>query len=120
MDQLVERLAVIRARRAARRKGDTATDGSGSTTDNAVVDLAHERRIVLRATGEAYDADSFARDFTKVRDAAARTMLSIARLRFQDLRDTAITRLALAGCSIVQIRAITGHDLETIHSVLKH
>ena len=110
MDQLVARLAVIRKRRAAK----CAAQGT------VVSDLAIERRIVLRADGQPYDADSFARDFAKVRAAAAKTLPSIAGLRFQDLRDTAITRLALAGCSIVQIRAITGHDLETIHSVLKH
>lgn len=106
MDQLVDRLAVIRKRRASKA--------------NAVTDLALERRIVLRADGRPYDNDSFSRDFTRVRTAAAEKMASIANLNFQDLRDTAITRLALAGCSIVQIRAITGHDLDTIHSVLKH
>ena len=38
----------------------------------------------------------------------------------QDLRDTAITRLALASCTAMEIHAITGHDLETIHRVMKH
>jgi hypothetical protein len=39
---------------------------------------------------------------------------------FLDLRDTAVTRLALAGCTVAEIRAITGHTLETVHQVLKH
>lgn len=47
-------------------------------------------------------------------------MPSIARLRFQDLRDTAVTRLAEAGCTAMEIHAITGHDLETIHRVMRH
>jgi len=47
-------------------------------------------------------------------------MPSLADFHDQDLRDTAITWLALAECSIPQIAAITGHSLETINSVLKH
>ena len=39
---------------------------------------------------------------------------------FLDFRDTAITRLALAGCTVPQIRAITGHQMQTIHQVLEH
>ena len=40
--------------------------------------------------------------------------------QFPDLRDTAVARLALAGCTVAEIRAITGHTLETVHKVLKH
>ena len=35
-------------------------------------------------------------------------------------RDTAATRLALAGCTVAEIRAITGHTLKTEHNALKH
>lgn len=38
----------------------------------------------------------------------------------QDLRDTAVTWLALAGCDIAEIASITGHSLKTIQDVLKH
>lgn len=41
-------------------------------------------------------------------------------LRDQDLRDTAVTWLARAGCTIPEIASITGHDLKSIHNVLKH
>lgn len=47
-------------------------------------------------------------------------MPSLATLRDQDLRDTAVTWLALAGCTIPQIASITGHSLKTIENVLKH
>lgn len=40
--------------------------------------------------------------------------------RFQDLRDTAVTWLALAGNSPDQIRAITGHSAMSIQTILKH
>ncbi len=45
---------------------------------------------------------------------------SVATKRDQDLRDTAVTWLARAGCNELQIAAITGHSLASIHNVLKH
>ena len=36
------------------------------------------------------------------------------------LRDTAVTWLARAGCTVPEIRSITGHDPRTIYSILKH
>ena len=38
----------------------------------------------------------------------------------QDLRDTAVTWLALAGCDMAEIASITGHSLKTVQDVLKH
>lgn len=41
--------------------------------------------------------------------------------RFQDLRDTAVTRLALATqCDMALISSITGHSLKSITQILKH
>jgi integrase len=40
-------------------------------------------------------------------------------LHFHDLRGTAVTRLALAGCSVPQIAAITGHSLKDVQSILE-
>jgi hypothetical protein len=34
------------------------------------------------------------------------------------LRGTAVTRLAIAGCSEAEIAAITGHSLRDVHSIL--
>ncbi|MNL58420.1 Phage integrase family protein [compost metagenome] len=39
-------------------------------------------------------------------------------LTFHDLRGTAVTRLAIAGCSIPQIASITGHSLRDVESIL--
>lgn len=47
-------------------------------------------------------------------------MPSLDGFRDQDLRDTAVTWLALAGATIPEIAAVTGHSLESITSVLKH
>ncbi len=40
-------------------------------------------------------------------------------LHFHDLRGTAVTLFAAAGCTVPQICAITGHDLETAGAILK-
>jgi integrase len=42
----------------------------------------------------------------------------ITELHFHDLRGTAITMLAEAGCSTPQIAAITGHSLKTVTTIL--
>jgi hypothetical protein len=39
-------------------------------------------------------------------------------LHFHDLRGTAVTRLALAGCTVPQIAAITGHSLRDVEEIL--
>ena len=42
----------------------------------------------------------------------------IVGVTFNDLRGTAVTRLALAGCTVPQIAPITGHSLRDVHSIL--
>ena len=100
---IAARLADIRVRRTA-----------------GVVDLARARRVVLTPAGAEISGDLFRKHFQIVRQRAAEHLPSIAGKQFLDLRDTAITRLALAGCTIPEIRAITGHELATVHSILKH
>lgn len=87
--------------------------------DRAVVSL--EAPLITREdTGEKYDAYSFNKAFRTVREAAAKTMPDIANRKFLDLRDTAVTRLALAGCDLPEISAITGHSLQSITQIMKH
>lgn len=100
---LADRLEAIRRRRHA----------------GLVVGLA-PREAVLDETGQPYTGDTFSAAWRRVRAAAAAAMPSITGKTFADLRDTAVTRLALAGCSAMQIRAITGHSLETVHAIMKH
>lgn len=63
---------------------------------------------------------TFNKEFAKLRAAAAKKMPSIARLKFLDTRDTYVTRAAIAGASIAQIRAVTGHTPGAVHNVIKH
>lgn len=58
--------------------------------------------------------------FAAVRTHAALTHPSLADFHDQDLRDTAVTWLALAGCTVPEISSITGHTLQSAHTILKH
>lgn len=49
---------------------------------------------------------------------AATKAAGVAELHFHDLRGTAITMLAEAGCTTPQIAAITGHSLKTVTTIL--
>lgn len=76
--------------------------------------------VVSETTARAYRADHFRHTFAAVRAEAARTCPSVAARHFQDLRDTAVTRLALAGCDLIRIIAITGHSAASVQMIMKH
>lgn len=52
--------------------------------------------------------------------ACLKPMPSLDGFRDQDLRDTAVTWLALAGCSKFEIASITGHTVKSIDNILSH
>jgi integrase len=105
---LRSRVATMRARQTTAQAGLT------------VVDL--NRPLILSEQGEAYQRSWFSQQFAKVRAHAAKTsgQPDILNKNVQDLRDTAVTRLALAECDLVQISAITGHSIQSIPQILKH
>jgi hypothetical protein len=93
--------------------------------------VARETLVTDPRTGKPFTPDAFRKAFRAVREAAVqaatpehlaagRFQPGLAELRYQDLRDTAVTRLALAGCTLAQIAAITGHDIDHVASVVKH
>jgi integrase len=43
---------------------------------------------------------------------------TLGDLHFHDLRGTAVTRLALAGCTVPEIASITGHSLKDVEALL--
>jgi integrase len=72
---------------------------------------------ILRNTfGEPWTSDGFRASWGKAFD---RAKLGDADLHFHDLRGTAVTRLALAGCTVPQIAAITGHSPRDVDEILK-
>jgi integrase len=44
----------------------------------------------------------------------------LAEARDQDLRDTAVTWLALADCTLMQVASITGHSIASIQTTIRH
>jgi hypothetical protein len=61
------------------------------------------------------------KDVTQLLAAAGlKPMPSLADFRDQDLRDTAVTWLTLAGCTKWEVAAITGHSLKSIDGILSH
>lgn len=76
--------------------------------------------ILNERTWKPFPADYYRRRFEEIRNHAKRTLPTVKDLTDQDFRDTAVTWLAMAGCTIPEICAITGHSLKTAHDILKH
>lgn len=69
--------------------------------------------ILTTKTGQPWKARYFKRQWELATGKAG-----IADLHFHDLRGTAVTMLAEAGCTTPQIAAITGHSLRTVSTIL--
>jgi integrase len=76
--------------------------------------------LVCKQDGSHWNQDTFRHAYAAIRNEAAKTLPSLADLRFQDLRDTSVTWLARSGCTIPEIASVTGHALESIHTTMKH
>ncbi len=81
----------------------------------AVLDATKRRATVICTTsrGTRWTGEGFSASFRKAVEAAG-----IDGLTFHDLRGTAITRLAMAGCTEAEIATITGHSLSTVGAML--
>jgi integrase len=69
--------------------------------------------ILTTKTGRPWKARHFKAQWERASKAAG-----IKDLHFHDLRGTAVTMLAEAGCTTPQIASITGHSLKTVTSIL--
>ncbi len=69
--------------------------------------------ILLNSDGEEWTPDGFRASWGK-----AKKKIGIVGLTFNDLRGTAVTRLAIAGCTEAEIATITGHSLKDARSIL--
>ena len=69
--------------------------------------------IVTSTIGRPWTPEGFRAQFS-----VACKKAGIAGLTFNDLRGTAVTRLALVGCTEAQIASITGHSLRDVGSIL--
>lgn len=72
-----------------------------------------EGAILLTSDGKSWTGDGFRSSWRK-----ACAVAGIVGVTFNDLRGTAVTRLALAGCTEAEIATITGHALRDVRSIL--
>jgi len=69
-------------------------------------------RILTNHIGQPWPPHAFASAWIRACKRAG-----ITGLTFNDLRGTAVTRLAIAGCTEAEIAAITGHSLRDVRSI---
>ncbi|WP_293385616.1 hypothetical protein [Phenylobacterium sp. SCN 70-31] len=119
------------ARRKTGRKGDTPLlAGLGRPRIDAI--RARQRRLygdnvtpthvlICELTGKAWTGDHYRHKFAEVRALAAKAVPSVATLRDQDLRDTAITVGKAAGLTDEEVASRSLHSLKRIRDILdKH
>jgi integrase len=82
----------------------------------AALDAAKRQAVTILTTegGLSWTPDGFRSSWSK---AVARA--GVTGVTFHDLRGTAVTRLALAGCTIPEIATITGHSLRDAETILQ-
>jgi integrase len=69
--------------------------------------------ILVNSSGQPWTPDGFRASWRNARAAAG-----VVGVTFHDLRGTAVTRLALVGCTEAEIAAITGQTLRDVRSIL--
>jgi integrase len=81
----------------------------------ALLDGAEHRGLLIltNTRGLAWTSDGFRTSWAKTCDRAR-----VTGLTFHDLRGTAVVRLAIAGASVPQIAAVTGHSLKDVEAIL--
>jgi integrase len=97
----------------------------GKTAARVVIPVGAPLRVALDATtkrstiiltnsdGKPWTSDGFRASWGKACKAAG-----VVGVTFNDLRGTAVTRLALAECTEAEIATITGHSLRDVRSIL--
>ena len=130
-------LALLLALWTGQRQGDllrlpwSSYDGThirlrqGKTGKRVVIPIGEPLKIRLDATpkrstimlansdGKPWTPDGFRASWGKACRAAG-----VVGVTFNDLRGTAVTRLALAGCTEAEIATITGHSLRGVRTIL--
>lgn len=71
-------------------------------------------------TWEKWNEFTYRNEFAEIRAKAAKVMPSVATVLEKDMRATAITWMALAGNTLPQICAVSGHTFNGAHQILKH
>lgn len=81
------------------------------------LDAAKQKRgsvtILTNSRGLPWTEDGFRSSWDKAFKKA-----KLGDLHFHDLRGTAVTRLALVGCTVPEIASFTGHSMDTVQQIL--
>jgi integrase len=80
---------------------------------DAVPKEAKKDRVLLTLSGTPWTSNGFSSSFRKAMGKAG-----VVGLTFHDTRGTAVTRLAVAGCTVPEIATFTGHSLKDVQSIL--
>jgi integrase len=87
----------------------------GPVLKDALDPRRHADGTILRNTfGGSWTSDGFRTSWGK-----ACIKADITDLHYHDLRGTAVTRLALAGCTVPEIASITGHSPRNVEAILE-
>jgi integrase len=81
----------------------------------AALDATPKRSTIILTTvdGKPWTADGFRVSWRKACKRAG-----VVGVTFHDLRGTAVTRLAIVGCTEAEIATITGHSLRSVRAIL--
>jgi integrase len=81
----------------------------------AALDATPKRSTIILTTsdGKPWTSDGFRASWGKACKTAG-----VTGVTFHDLRGTAVTRLAIAGCTEAEIATITGHSLRGVRAIL--
>jgi len=84
--------------------------------------------LICESTGRAWNEHHFRHVFAAIRRSvesewkqfflADGSSVATADLQFMHLRHTAVTELAIAGCSALQISGVTGHSIKSVEGIL--
>jgi integrase len=99
------------------KTGARVTIPVGSPLKLALDAAKKERKglfILVNSNGDKWTSDGFRCSWGK-----ARVKAGITGVTFSDLRGTAVTRLALSGCTEAEIATLTGHSLKAVRSILE-
>jgi integrase len=81
----------------------------------AALDSVSKRSTIMltNSEGKPWTSDGFRTSWGKACKRAG-----VSGVTFHDLRGTAVTRLAIAGCTEAEIATITGHSLQSVRAIL--
>jgi integrase len=99
-----------------RPRGKAITVPVGAPLKAALDEAAKSKKspvILLTTEGTPWTEAGFRASFNKAREKAG-----VVGVTFNDLRGTAVTRLALAGCTEPEIATITAHSLKDVCAIL--